>query len=180
MSTKSNNIFLIGYRGSGKTTVGRRLGELLAWPAIDADTELEARAGKSIKDIFATGGEAAFRELETRVISDLASRKDHVISLGGGAILSDANRKAIKGRGPVVWLQASPETLFARINADPTTEERRPNLTAQGGVEEIRTLLAERTPKYKACADLAVDVNRLDPDEIARQILAALTKRKLV
>jgi shikimate kinase len=121
-----------------------------------------------------------FRELETRVITDLASRNEHVISLGGGAILSDASRKAIKGRGPVVWLQASPETLFARINADPTTDERRPNLTAQGGVEEIRTLLAERTPKYKACSHLAVDVNRLDPDEIARQILATLTQRKLV
>ncbi len=174
------NIFLIGNRGSGKTTVGRRLGELLHWAAVDADIELEQRAGKSIKDIFAASGEATFRELETRVITDLASRNEHVISLGGGAILSDANRKAIKGRGPVVWLQASPETLFARINADPATDERRPNLTAQGGVEEIRTLLTERTPKYKACSHLAVDVNRLDPDEIARQILASLTQRKFL
>jgi shikimate kinase len=174
------NIFLIGYRGSGKTTVGRRLGELLGRPAVDSDIELEQRAGKSIKDIFAAGGEAAFRELEARVIADLASRDEHVISLGGGAVLSDVNRKAIKGRGPVVWLHASPETLFARIHADPATEDRRPNLTAQGGVEEIRALLAERAPKYKACANLAIDVNRLDPDEIARQILSALTKRKLV
>ena len=95
-------------------------------------------------------------------------------------MLREANRKSIKGRGPVVWLQASPETLFARINADPATEERRPNLTAQGGVGEIRTLLEKRTPQYKACADLAVDANRLDPDEIARLILANLTQRKLV
>ena len=174
------NIFLIGYRGSGKTTVGRRLGELLGWSAVDTDAEIELRAGKSVKDIFADSGEAAFRELELRVLADLAGRNEHVISMGGGGILFDANRKAIKGRGPVVWLKASPETLFARINADPTTDDRRPNLTAQGGVEEIRTLLAERTPKYKASADLAVDVNRLDPDEIARQILATLTQRKLV
>jgi len=174
------NIFLIGYRGSGKSTVNRRLGELLGWPSVDADTELEQRAGKSIKDIFAAGGESAFRELETRVIGDLASRDKHVIALGGGAILREINRKAIAGRGPVVWLQASPETLFARINADPQTEERRPNLTAQGGVEEIRTLLEQRTPQYRACANVTVDVNRLDPDEIARQILASLSKRKLV
>ena len=126
------------------------------------------------------GARQPFASLRPRVIADLASRNEHVISLGGGAILSDVNRKAIKGRGPVVWLHASPETLFARIHADPTTEDRRPNLTAQGGVEEIRALLAERAPKYKACANLAIDVNRLDPDEIARQILASLTKRKLV
>jgi shikimate kinase len=174
------NIFLIGYRGSGKSTVSRRLGELLGWPSVDADSELEQRAGKSIKDIFATGGESAFRELETRVIGDLASRDKHVIALGGGAILREINRKAIAGRGPVVWLQASPETLFARINADPQTEEHRPNLTAQGGVEEIRTLLEQRTPQYRASANVTVDVNRLDPDEIARQILASLSKRKLV
>ena len=174
------NLFLIGYRGSGKTTVARRLGELLGWPSVDADSELELRAGKSIKDIFAAGGEPAFRELEARVVADLASRDKHVIALGGGAILRENNRKAIAGRGSVIWLQASPETLFARINADPTTEERRPNLTAQGGVGEIRTLLAERTPQYRACADLTVDVNRLDPDEIARQILASLHQRKLV
>ena len=174
------NVFLIGYRGSGKTTVARRLGELLGWPSVDADIELEQRAGKSIKDIFAAGGEPAFRELEARVVADLASRDQHVVALGGGAILSEVNRKAIAGRGTVIWLQASPETLFARINADPDTEERRPNLTAQGGVGEIRALLEQRTPQYKACANLTVDVNRLDPDEIARQILASLYQRKLV
>jgi shikimate kinase len=174
------NVFLIGYRGSGKTTVARRLAELLGWTFIDADAELESRAGKSIKEIFAAGGEPAFRELESRVITDLAERKEHVVALGGGAILREANRKAIAGRGPVVWLQASPETLFARINADPTTADRRPNLTAEGGVVEIRKLLDERTPQYKKAADLAVDCNRLDPDEIARQILASLSQRKLL
>jgi shikimate kinase len=174
------NVFLIGYRGSGKTTVARRLAELLGWTFIDADAELESRAGKSIKEIFAAGGEPAFRELESRVITDLAERNEHVVALGGGAILRDANRKAIAGRGPVVWLQASPETLFARINADPTTADRRPNLTAEGGVDEIRKLLEERTPMYKKAAVLAVDCNRLDPDEIARQILASLSQRKLL
>jgi shikimate kinase len=174
------NVFLIGYRGSGKTTVARRLAELLGWTFIDADAELESRAGKSIKEIFEAGGEPAFRELETRVITDLAERKEHVVALGGGAILREANRKAIAGRGPVVWLQASPETLFARINADPTTADRRPNLTADGGVVEIRKLLEERTPQYKKAANFAIDCNRLDPDEIARQILASLYQRKLV
>src|SRR5262245_39434407 len=112
------NIFLIGYRGSGKTTVAAALGQRLGWPWIDADAELERQAGKSIKEIFAEGGEASFRDLESTVLSKLVARERHVVALGGGAILREANRALLRGRGKIVWLTAAPETLFARISAD--------------------------------------------------------------
>jgi shikimate kinase len=164
------NLFLIGYRGSGKTTVAAALARRLAWPWLDADAELERRAGKSIKQIFADKGETAFRDLESDVLADLAARERHVIALGGGVVLRPENRKLLASRGKVVWLTAEPETLLARINADPTTGERRPNLTSQGGPAEIRSLLAERTPLYAACADLTIAGDPLTPDQIADQI----------
>src|SRR5688572_30506661 len=86
------NLFLIGYRGSGKTTVARALGELLRWPWLDADVELERRAGKSIQQIFADDGEGAFRDLESAVVADLARLDRHVLALGGGAVMRDENR----------------------------------------------------------------------------------------
>jgi shikimate kinase len=167
------NIFLIGYRGSGKTTVARALAGVLGWEWVDADAELERRAGKSIQQIFAESGEGAFRDLESAVVADLARRDRHVIALGGGAPVRDENRRALAGRGQVVWLKASPETLHARIAADPTTGARRPNLTGQGGLAEIRQLLAEREPIYRACADLVLDAEAHAPDNIAAQIAAA-------
>jgi shikimate kinase len=107
--------------------------------------------------------------MESAVVGDLASLDGHVIALGGGAILREKNRATLAGRGTVVWLEASPETLWARIAADPATAERRPNLTGRGGLAEIRSLLEERTPLYRQCADVVVDAER-PPDELARQI----------
>ena len=172
------NLFLIGYRGSGKTTVAAALANELGWPWLDADAELESRAGQSIKQIFAEGGELAFRDLESTIVADLALRDRHVIALGGGAILREQNRLAIQASGKVVWLQASPETLLSRIHADPTTAERRPNLTGQGGLAEIRELLAAREPLYAACADLVIDAEGQSPEKISREIIASLSLRK--
>ena len=169
------NLFLIGYRGSGKTTVAAALAERLGWPWVDADAELERRAGRTIKQIFEEQGEQAFRDLEAAVVADLAAGDRQIVALGGGAVLRDANRQALAGRGPIVWLKASPEVLWARMTADHTTAARRPNLTREGGLAEIRTLLAERTPIYTACADLAVDADDRSPAEIAREITSALT-----
>jgi shikimate kinase len=173
------NLFLIGYRGSGKTTVAAALAEELGWPWLDADVELERRAGQSIKQVFAEGGEQTFRDLESAIVADLAQRENHIIALGGGAILREENRQAIQSGGKVVWLQASPEALLARVQADQTTAERRPNLTGQGGLAEIRELLAARTHLYAACADLPIDVEHLSPAEIAKKIIASLSLRKL-
>jgi shikimate kinase len=173
------NIFLIGYRGSGKTTVAAALADQLDWPWLDADAELERRARKSIKQIFAESGELPFRDLESAVLADLAARDQHIIALGGGAILREGNRQLITSSGKVVWLQASPETLLARIHSDPTTTERRPNLTGQGGLAEIRELLAARTPLYANCDDLTIEAENLSPETIARHIIADLSLRTI-
>jgi shikimate kinase len=174
------NVFLIGYRGCGKTTVARHLAARLGWPWVDADEALETRAGKSIKQIFADDGEGAFRDLESAIVAELAEGDQQVVSLGGGAVLRAENRAALQGRGFVVWLQALPESLAARIAADATTAQRRPNLTSQGGIDEIRTLLDKRAPLYEEVADLTVDTDRLSPEGVAERIAADMQERKLV
>jgi shikimate kinase len=169
-----HSIALIGFRGAGKTTVAAVLARRLGWDWIDADVEIERRAGKSIADIFADSGEPAFRELEAAVVADLCRRDRAVLALGGGAVLRDDNRRAIRGCGAVVWLRASVEAIARRIAADPATSARRPNLTAAGGREEIERLLEVRTPSYQACATLEVDTEDKSPVEISEEILVAL------
>lgn len=164
------NLYLIGYRGSGKTSVAAELGRLLDWPWLDADLELERRAGKTIKQIFESSGEQSFRDLEVAVIADLSMLTNHVVALGGGAVMREESRQAIRHSGKVVWLQASPTVLFRRISGDSTTGDRRPNLTAEGGLAEVERLLAVRSPVYAACADLTVNAEHSAPAELARQI----------
>ncbi|HRX82086.1 MAG TPA: shikimate kinase, partial [Pirellulaceae bacterium] len=115
-------LILIGYRGTGKTTVARRVAELLELECFDADVELERLAGKSIKQIFADDGEQAFRDLEVQVIGDLVQRPDAVLSLGGGAIMREETRLAI-APGTVIWLTAKPETIHAKMISDTETSE---------------------------------------------------------
>ena len=171
-SSVSMHLFLIGYRGSGKSAVAPLVAARLGWSWCDADVELERRAGRTIKEIFAADGEGAFRDLEAATLADLAAGEKQVIALGGGVVLREANRQLLAARGKTAWLQASAETLLARIEADPTTGARRPNLTAAGGLEEICNLLAQRTPLYEACANLVVASEGRSPEEIAAEIVA--------
>jgi shikimate kinase len=168
------NLVLVGYRGTGKSTVARIIAERLGWPWFDADAEIELRAGKSIAKIFADQGEAAFRDLETRVVADLAGHERCVLALGGGAVMRPENREAILRQGQVVWLQASPETLWRRMQQDGATAERRPNLTAQGGITEIIATLESRREVYRQCAHYEVDTQGKTPDEVADAILGQL------
>lgn len=164
------NIYLIGYRGSGKTTVARHLASMLWWNWLDADPHLEQQAGCSIREIFESEGETGFRDRESRVVAELALYSQLVVALGGGAVLREENRARLKASGKCAWLKASPELLWSRIQADPTTAERRPNLTAQGGPEEVARLLAERSPLYEECADLTVETDNRSPLAIATTI----------
>jgi shikimate kinase len=167
-------IFLIGYRGTGKSTVAALLAGRLGWQSIDADLEVERGAGKSIAAIFAEEGEPAFRDLETEVVAVLAQQKNAVIALGGGAILRADSRAAIRGAGRVVWLTAEVDTIESRLAADETTSQRRPNLTAAGGRAEIELLLAEREPRYRECATLLVATDGKTSDEVADEIMDQL------
>jgi shikimate kinase len=168
------NILLIGFRGTGKTAVARIVARELGWQAIDADEELERCAGKTIVQIFADDGEPAFRDLECKVLADLAALDAHVISLGGGVVLRPENRSLIQQAGAVIWLTASPETCLARIAADGSTAARRPNLTAGGGLEEIRALLAQREPLYRDCANLVINTDGKSTTDVATELLAAV------
>ena len=167
-------IFLIGYRGSGKTTVARLLAERFEFEWVDADDEIEQRAGKTIAQIFADEGQRAFREMEVAVAAELCLRRQTVVALGGGAVLSEATRASIGAAGPVVWLTGSPHTLARRLAGDDLTPSRRPNLTAAGGTAEIEALLAERTPLYHACATFAVDTEGKSPTQVVDEIVAKL------
>lgn len=168
------NIALIGYRGTGKTAVAQQLALALGWDWIDADVEIELRAGKSISAIFADDGEAAFRDLETAVLAALIDREQTVLALGGGVILRPENRALLRRAGLVAWLQAEPETIADRMAADPTTASRRPKLTTAGGFEEIRRLLAERTPLYRECSAITIVTDDKTPGEVAAEIVAQL------
>jgi shikimate kinase len=165
---------LIGYRGTGKSTVGMRLARRLNWGWIDADNELERRAGRSIKEIFATDGEPYFRDLERQVIADLIRRQNLVLSTGGGAILNADTRRDLRMAGPVIWLKASIQTIASRILQDKSTASRRPNLTARGGVTEIRDLLAIREPLYLEAATITVDTEGLRLGQVVTAILSQL------
>jgi shikimate kinase len=164
-------LILIGYRATGKTTLARLLAERLGWDWIDADVEIERRAGKSIARIFAEDGEPAFRDLEAQVVADLCRRDDLVLAAGGGAPLRPESRQAMKRSGKVVWLKAQPETILARMSGDQTTLGRRPSLTEKGPLDEIVHLLGQREPIYRESADLEVDTESKAPGEIVSEIL---------
>ena len=106
-----NNLYLIGYRATGKTTVARLLSDRLSYQAVDADDIIEARAGMPIKEIFAADGETGFRDLETEIVKELSQRSDTVVALGGGALQRPGNRQQLFGTGSMIWLQAAAETI---------------------------------------------------------------------
>ena len=162
---------LIGYRATGKTTLARLVAERLGWDWIDADVEIERRAGQSIATIFAERGEPAFRDLEAEVIADLCRRDRLVVAAGGGAPMRPESRRAMREAGPVVWLTARPETILARMSGDVTTSTRRPDLTDKGPLAEIVHLLEVRMPIYQESAHLALDTEEMTPEELVDSIL---------
>lgn len=168
------NVVLIGYRATGKTTLARLLAERLGWDWIDADVEIERRAGKSIKRIFAEDGEPAFRDLEAEVIADLCRRNRLVLAAGGGAPMRPESRRAMRASAKVIWLKARPETIHARMSGDATTSTRRPDLTDQGGLDEILQLLSRREPIYRESAHVEVQTEGKSPERIAAEIVDQL------
>jgi shikimate kinase len=168
------NLTLIGYRATGKTTLARLLAERLGWSWIDADVEIERRAGKTIARMFAEDGEPAFRDLEAQVIADLCSRPQLIVAAGGGAPMREESRRAMRCGGTVVWLTARPETILARMTGDATTAARRPNLTDKNPLDEIVHLLDRRTPVYRESAHLVIDTEGKTPEAIVAEILGAM------
>ena len=165
------NLYLIGYRGSGKTTVGRLLADELGWPFLDTDAEIEKNAGRPIREIFSEQGEEEFRRLESEAILATIQLNETIISLGGGACQRKANRETIRSGGKSAWLTGDAETLWERISADLISDEQRPDLTGLGGLEEVKQLLEQRHENYAACADYKIETRELQPHEVAAQIV---------
>jgi len=168
------NLVLIGYRCTGKTTVGRLLAETLGWPLVDTDTLVQQRAGRTIRQIVEAAGWPEFRRLEREVIADVTAGDRQVVSAGGGAILDDENTRRLRAGGQVILLTAPPEIVWQRMKADPKTLAERPNLTDAGGIAEVARLLAERAPRYDAACHYRLPTDRFPPAEAAGRILAWL------
>ncbi len=170
--SRGRNLVLVGYRGCGKSAVGRLVAERLGWAYVDTDEQIAAEAGKSISEIFAEDGEPAFRALESAAVARVVRGAEQVISVGGGAVLRDANRRALKAAGVCVWLTASAEELDRRVAGDPQSAALRPALTAHGGLDEVRALLASRAPLYASMADHVVATDGRTIAQVAEAVLA--------
>ncbi len=174
------NVYLIGYRGSGKTTVGKRLAARLGLPAIDSDDLIEQAAQQTIREIFQQEGEAGFRDREARIVEQLASQassEPRLFRSAVGAILRPANREALARSGVSIWLTASPEQLVQRMQGDATTRERRPALSQLTGYDEVVAILAAREPLYAATAQKIVNTEDTTVEAICDNIVEWLTER---
>lgn len=166
------NIILIGFMGAGKTEVGKLLAKKLKMTLLDTDSMIEKEQGKSINDIFAKEGEGAFRDMESKMLDELANKKMRVISTGGGIILRPGNIKKLQALGRVVLLWAGPDTVYERLK----NEKNRPLLNVEDPKARIREILAFREPIYRSVAELEVDTSRLSPEEACNRIMAYLKK----
>jgi shikimate kinase len=165
------NIYLIGYRCCGKTSVGKALSRLLGRPFLDTDEAVVQKAGMTISDIVAKNGWDAFRDMEKSAIDQTTFLNQYVIATGGGVILNPENVRNMKKAGRVIWLRASPETVRARMAADPETLIQRPGLTVTGSMDEIEAVLLARQPLYENASHIVMDTDILGIDAICRKII---------
>lgn len=164
------HLYLVGYRGSGKTTLAKLLSDQLGLPWFDSDIEVETKEGVSIREIFDKHGETGFRDREVAAVERLSQLPTAIIALGGGAILRPKNRQTIQRTGCCVWLNAQPEELAKRIHGDVSTAQRRPALTGLSSFEEIVSLLARREPLYQEVSQLKVETDREPLHDIAKRV----------
>ena len=160
------NIALIGFMGTGKSSVGRILATQLGFDFIDTDALIEERTGKSVTDIFAQNGEAAFRQLERDLLKELSGRQGMVISTGGGLAASVENLSSLKETALVVCLWATPESIWERVR----NQNHRPLLKDPDPLAKIRKLLAAREPFYRQ-ADVLINTDVRSLKEVAQQVL---------
>ena len=170
------NIILLGYRGCGKTTLGKLLAERLWLTFADVDNVTCQRFGNdSIAAIWSEHGEPQWRRVEVEVTQELVKKTDMVIGLGGGTLMQDGARQAVEQAADSVrfYLKCAPQVLAQRIEQDDQSSAGRPNLTQLGGgIEEITVMLAEREPVYLAVADHVLDLSNLAPNDAVRHLIA--------
>ncbi len=170
------NLYLIGYRGAGKSEVARFLASTLNRECVEVDARIQRHENMTIADIFAKHGEPHFRALESKFIREIARQQNLIVDLGGGAIIQEANRELILASGKCIWLKASANVLWDRIQGDSTTKGSRPALTQLSGLDEVRQVLADREPIYAECAEFEIETDEMSPVEVADQIAAWVAK----
>jgi shikimate kinase len=171
------NIVLIGYRGSGKSTVGRLLAERLAFAFVDTDALIQQRTGMTIREIFADQAEEGFRNLESQVVAEVARQDRCVISTGGGAVLRDENARALRQSGRLVYLTAPAEVLWKRIFADVHRHATRLKMDPDTGLQQVRHALQAREAVYARIADVVVDTNGRSVQGIVDRIVTRVNLR---
>ena len=160
------NIVLIGFMGSGKSTVGKILARKLSRKVVDTDDVIEKTAGMSIKEIFEKFGEAYFRELERKAVKKVSKLEGHIIITGGGVVLNRENMQNLRKRGIIVYLHADPEVIYERVKKT----DKRPLLNVKNPIKRIKELLEFRKELYGE-HDIKVDTSRLTPEEVADEII---------
>jgi shikimate kinase len=163
------NLILVGYRGTGKSTIARKLAAALDMPAVSLDDELVRRAGMSIPELVAADGWDHFRDLEQALVAELTKTTGRILDCGGGVVERSANATLLRVTGTVFWLTASTQTIVQRI----ASGTNRPALTeGLSFTEEVQTVLARRNPLYAELAHVRVDTDSASPTVVARQILS--------
>ncbi len=170
------NIYLIGFRCTGKTSVGRLLAEKLNRRFMDADVVLAENEGRIIADIVAEHGWPCFREKEKQTIRELSRLNGLVVATGGGAVLDPENVARMEESGRIIWLRAESETIKQRIRLDEASDPQRPALTAKGFVDEVDEVLAGRRPLYEAAAGMALDTDNMSIAELVEMIAQKMTE----
>ncbi len=170
------NIYLIGYRCTGKTSVGKALADKLEWQFIDADSYLVEKYGMTVAEIVSEGGWDSFRNKESDVVKILSELDMHVIATGGGVILRKENVKKLKESGKLIWLKATKENIKKRMLADMATEDQRPSLTSLELDKEIEETLLDRNPLYKDAMAFYVDTDDVNIDEVCETIAKRLQR----
>ena len=170
------NLFLIGYRCTGKTTIGKAIAAAIEWSFVDADTLLVRECGKPIKEIVDTEGWDAFRRMERSTLKQLCTADRQIVATGGGVVLDKANIKAMKTSGMVIWLGATAETIQKRMLQDKNTGNFRPALTDKGRMGEIEDLLLKRNPYYESASDFSIQTDDVPVSEITQTIIEKLNE----
>ena len=171
------NIFIIGYRCTGKSSVGKLLAARLGWHFIDTDSSLVSKSGTSIKEIVKTQGWEAFRKMERDIVKHVCLHDRQVVATGGGVVLNLTNVDRMRAAGRIAWLRATPNTIRRRMVQDSETDAFRPALTSTDSVSEIDATLIEREPLYRNAMDFFVDTDERGTDEICDEILQKLCLR---
>lgn len=168
------NIFLIGYRCTGKTTVGRILAKSMSLRFVDTDDGIVREIGQSIRAVVAEKGWGHFRQWEAKIMAEVCAGDGQVVGTGGGVILDPENIAAMNRNGTVVWLKAKPETIVRRMKIDDDFRGVRPSLTGKPASVEAVKVLSQRAPLYRQAADIEEVTDKRSPERVAGEIIEAL------